>query len=126
MAIGWGGFNVVEGVIDHHVLGLHLVRSRFALSTSDLTSGFVFSQSDESCVSKMIVARPLQELELSDQDWLEPPATCHLRLVKPWPHRPLVASGKFTNGQSAVSRRRKRLKSCSRTTGVKPFRVRAV
>ena len=24
--MGWGGFNVVEGVIDHHVLGLHHVR----------------------------------------------------------------------------------------------------
>ena len=23
---GWGGFNVVEGVIDHHVLGIHHVR----------------------------------------------------------------------------------------------------
>jgi uncharacterized membrane protein len=26
MAIGWGGFNLVEGIIDHHVLGLHHVR----------------------------------------------------------------------------------------------------
>jgi hypothetical protein len=52
-----------------------------ALFTSDLTSGFVFSQSDESGVSKMIVARPFQELELSDQDWLEPPAICHLSLA---------------------------------------------
>jgi uncharacterized membrane protein len=25
--IGWGVFNVVEGVLDHHVLGLHHVRS---------------------------------------------------------------------------------------------------
>lgn len=24
--IGWGGFNLVEGVIDHHLLGLHHVR----------------------------------------------------------------------------------------------------
>jgi uncharacterized membrane protein len=24
--MGWGGFNVVEGIVDHHVLGLHHVR----------------------------------------------------------------------------------------------------
>jgi uncharacterized membrane protein len=26
LLIGWGGFNLVEGVIDHHILGLHHVR----------------------------------------------------------------------------------------------------
>jgi uncharacterized membrane protein len=26
MAIGWGAFNLVEGIVDHHVLGLHHVR----------------------------------------------------------------------------------------------------
>ena len=26
MLAGWGGFNVVEGLIDHHILGLHHVR----------------------------------------------------------------------------------------------------
>jgi uncharacterized membrane protein len=26
MAIGWGGFNLIEGVVDHHLLGLHHVR----------------------------------------------------------------------------------------------------
>jgi uncharacterized membrane protein len=26
MAIGWGSFNVVEGIVDHHLLGLHHVR----------------------------------------------------------------------------------------------------
>ena len=26
MLAGWGGFNLVEGVVDHHVLGLHHVR----------------------------------------------------------------------------------------------------
>ena len=26
MLVGWGAFNLVEGVIDHHVLGLHHVR----------------------------------------------------------------------------------------------------
>ena len=26
LAIGWGLFNLVEGVIDHHLLGIHHVR----------------------------------------------------------------------------------------------------
>jgi uncharacterized membrane protein len=26
LLMGWGGFNVVEGVIDHHLLGIHHVR----------------------------------------------------------------------------------------------------
>jgi uncharacterized membrane protein len=26
LLMGWGGFNLVEGVIDHHVLGIHHVR----------------------------------------------------------------------------------------------------
>jgi uncharacterized membrane protein len=26
MLIGWGGFNLVEGLVDHHLLGLHRVR----------------------------------------------------------------------------------------------------
>lgn len=26
LALGWGFFNVIEGVIDHHILGLHHVR----------------------------------------------------------------------------------------------------
>jgi uncharacterized membrane protein len=30
MAIGWGAFNLVEGVIDHHVLGLHHVKENAA------------------------------------------------------------------------------------------------
>jgi uncharacterized membrane protein len=30
MAIGWGGFNLVEGVIDHHILGLHHVKEAAA------------------------------------------------------------------------------------------------
>ena len=30
LLIGWGGFNVVEGVVDHHVLGIHHVRDDVA------------------------------------------------------------------------------------------------
>ena len=27
LAVGWGLFNLVEGIIDHHILGIHHVRS---------------------------------------------------------------------------------------------------
>jgi uncharacterized membrane protein len=27
MLVGWGAFNLVEGIIDHHLLGIHHVRS---------------------------------------------------------------------------------------------------
>ena len=27
LTIGWGSFNLVEGIIDHHILGIHHVRS---------------------------------------------------------------------------------------------------
>jgi uncharacterized membrane protein len=30
MALGWGAFNLVEGIVDHHVLGLHHVREAAA------------------------------------------------------------------------------------------------
>ena len=30
MTIGWGGFNLVEGVVDHHILGLHHVKESAA------------------------------------------------------------------------------------------------
>src|SRR5690242_3229021 len=30
MAIGWGGFNLGEGIIDHHILGLHHVKEASA------------------------------------------------------------------------------------------------
>jgi uncharacterized membrane protein len=30
MAIGWGSFNVVEGLVDHHILGLHHVKENAA------------------------------------------------------------------------------------------------
>jgi uncharacterized membrane protein len=26
MLVGWGAFNLVEGIVDHHLLGLHHVR----------------------------------------------------------------------------------------------------
>jgi uncharacterized membrane protein len=30
MAIGWGGFNLVEGTVNHHILGLHHVKESAA------------------------------------------------------------------------------------------------
>lgn len=27
LLVGWGGFNLVEGIVDHHVLGIHHVRA---------------------------------------------------------------------------------------------------
>lgn len=30
MAIGWGSFNLVEGIVDHHLLGLHHVKETAA------------------------------------------------------------------------------------------------
>jgi uncharacterized membrane protein len=30
MAIGWGSFNLVEGVVDHHLLGIHHVKEAAA------------------------------------------------------------------------------------------------
>jgi uncharacterized membrane protein len=35
MVMGWGLFNIVEGVIDHHVLQLHHVVERYGLSGWD-------------------------------------------------------------------------------------------
>jgi uncharacterized membrane protein len=32
MLIGWGGFNLVEGIVDHHLLGLHHVNETVARS----------------------------------------------------------------------------------------------
>lgn len=43
--VGWGLFNFVEGVIDHHILHLHHVVERFGVSAYDygfLLSGVVF------------------------------------------------------------------------------------
>jgi uncharacterized membrane protein len=43
--VGWGIFNTVEGIIDHHILGIHHVVERLGLSLYDylfLASGLVF------------------------------------------------------------------------------------
>lgn len=43
--LGWGLFNLVEGVIDHHILHIHHVMERFGVSAFDyafLASGVIF------------------------------------------------------------------------------------
>jgi uncharacterized membrane protein len=35
LLLGWGAFNVIEGMIDHHLLGLHHVYERLGLSLWD-------------------------------------------------------------------------------------------
>jgi uncharacterized membrane protein len=35
LLMGWGTFNLVEGIIDHHVLGIHHVVERLSLSPFD-------------------------------------------------------------------------------------------
>jgi uncharacterized membrane protein len=45
IVLGWGLFNLVEGVIDHHLLGLHHVVERLGVSIYDyafLGSGAIF------------------------------------------------------------------------------------
>ena len=70
----------------------------------DLVCRFVIAQRNEPGVPQVVLARPLQELDLG---------------------RPLLASGMFTNGQSLSSNPPNFLNGCPRTIGVKPFRVRA-
>jgi uncharacterized membrane protein len=45
MIAGWGLFNFVEGLIDHHILGIHHVMERLGVSAYDyafLASGILF------------------------------------------------------------------------------------
>lgn len=44
MFAGWGAFNLIEGIIDHHILGIHHVVERLHLSAYDyafLASGLL-------------------------------------------------------------------------------------
>ena len=45
MVMGWGIFNLVEGILDHHILNLHHVVEKLGVSVYDyafLASGLVF------------------------------------------------------------------------------------
>ena len=46
LLLGWGLFNFIEGIIDHHILGIHHVVERLGLSAYDylfLASGVIFT-----------------------------------------------------------------------------------
>ena len=48
MLIGWGGFNLVEGIIDHHILGIHHVKpgpNQFAWDLAFLPLGALLATS---------------------------------------------------------------------------------
>jgi uncharacterized membrane protein len=37
MLVGWGLFNLVEGIVDHHILGIHHVREDGNQTAFDLS-----------------------------------------------------------------------------------------
>jgi uncharacterized membrane protein len=41
MLVGWGSFNVVEGVVDHQLLGLHHVREGAGIDETAWDLGFL-------------------------------------------------------------------------------------
>jgi uncharacterized membrane protein len=41
MLVGWGGFNVVEGLVDHQILGIHHVREGAAVNELAWDLGFL-------------------------------------------------------------------------------------
>lgn len=61
MVMGWGAFNLVEGIIDHHILHVHHVVERLGVSMWDwvflgsgvlfLVVGYLLIRSDESNAS---------------------------------------------------------------------------
>jgi hypothetical protein len=63
----------------------------------------VLTQANEFGVPQVIVAGPLEELELADELRLQPLAFRHLRFVSPWPQRPLLAFMNGTHKPLAIS-----------------------
>jgi uncharacterized membrane protein len=49
MVMGWGLFNLVEGIIDHHILGIHHVVESMGLSIYD----YVFLAPESSSSDRM-------------------------------------------------------------------------
>jgi uncharacterized membrane protein len=60
MAIGWGAFNLVEGVVDHHLLGLHHVKESAMLPgiSASSSSGQPSSSGGRCSRAVLIPARP--------------------------------------------------------------------
>jgi uncharacterized membrane protein len=65
MAIGWGAFNLVEGIVDHHALGLHHVRESAAnpllwdlgflvFGALLVAIGYALARSDESAAGESL------------------------------------------------------------------------
>lgn len=62
--VGWGLFNLVEGIIDHHVLHLHHVVERLGVSAYDyafLASGMIFIVAGAMMIRSGQVAVHLQQ-----------------------------------------------------------------
>lgn len=71
LAIGWGLFNLVEGVIDHHILGIHHVRDDVAeplpWDLAFLASGVVLVAAGYALVRKGRLEGALPGRELESQ-----------------------------------------------------------
>ena len=89
----------------------------------DVASIFVFTQADESGVPKVIVARLFKELELSTSTGLSQRQSSIFAFVKPWPLT--LRFRQIRERTFGDFERTNFLDNCSRTAGVKPFRVRA-
>ena len=73
----------------------------------------------------MILARPLEELELTDECRPQPLAVRYLGFRQAGAPPTAFGSGSFANGEVLISNGRNRFISCARTRGVKPLRLRA-
>jgi hypothetical protein len=72
-----------------------------------------------------VIRSQLHKLNLAHEHRFHPRYSFILSAVSPWPHRPLLASGRFANGHSSIFSPRNRRQSCSLEAGVKPLRLRA-
>ncbi len=62
---GWGGFNTVEGLIDHHILGVHHVRPGPDELLYDI--GFLTWGTIMLAIGVMLLRRPSEDRAESDQ-----------------------------------------------------------
>ena len=99
--------------------------ARASLLAPDLLGGFVVAQRNELGVAQVIFARPLQELDLRDQHRLQPTAVLHLRRRQARTPSAALRLREIHERAILDFQPRNFLNSCSRTTGVNPFRVRA-
>jgi len=69
---------------------------------SNVSVLLMLAQAHELRVPEVVITGPFQGLELANQHRLQPLALGHLRLCEPFPQRPLLASGRFTEGHSLI------------------------